>query len=716
MLITGNFIPNVTKAHLEVSHEPGVSYWGSFYSFGLSNRLMFHTEHCLFILFNNGAQWRIVDTIGADAYSVMLDQFHTERAFVTCISGGFAVTEDAGKSWRHIPLPEKMSDGRQCSIETHPSRKNLLLLHCTVLHGDFKLGFYSNKRTDTPSFMEVIAYASDDGGASFKRLATPVDECNATSDLEFCGVKCRFMNFSEEPIANSDDIFCNLEITRLTDTHGWSTFPYAIDIGRKTFKKMNPSEPVLSTMNIPFYVADCGRNLKVFDEFQQLIVEKIWNLSSGALVLTSDGVGIENTSKSLWIWTSGSFKPVQLPKDVSFSPNRIQDLLEVDPKRILIYADVQGDGEDRNSECVLISDTSFLKFSFFNITLPPPAQKMRLYKMENLRGTLWGEFTFQEVVNEGYVGDSDRSYFDEKASWFNQFMKILHLIILKKPSPRRKDARRYVEYRNYEMTKLSFDNGKSWSNLRVADPSGMHRHLFKCNIEDVDHCSLHGSGSLYSSSRNEPTAGVLIRTGNVGRYASALDHEDDMTFISRDGGRSWEILFEYRVDTAFLDFGNIIVAIPSGDDCLRTKFLFSLDQGISWEEYKFDEPICVRDMRLHSWGLNLLIGLGSSEEGLTEYIFYSVSFSEAYEGRACDNNDWQNWYLAGGKCIDNFKSSFKRKKLDARCLMRNTFKDLLLDKESCFFENFTEKSWDLLYSAFYWFFDFFGARSYSWES
>lgn len=27
MLITGKFIPDMTKAHLEVSHEPGVSYW-----------------------------------------------------------------------------------------------------------------------------------------------------------------------------------------------------------------------------------------------------------------------------------------------------------------------------------------------------------------------------------------------------------------------------------------------------------------------------------------------------------------------------------------------------------------------------------------------------------------------------------------------------------------------------------------------------------------
>ncbi|AQZ13986.1 hypothetical protein BZL39_F06240 [Zygosaccharomyces parabailii] len=134
LLITGDFIPNVTKAHPEVSKERGVSYWGSFYPFGHSNTLMFHTEHSLLISFNNGAQWRIVDTIGTGAYSVLLDRFHTERAFVTCISGKIAVTEDAGKSWRDISLPEKISDGSRCSIETHSSRKNLLLLHCILFY------------------------------------------------------------------------------------------------------------------------------------------------------------------------------------------------------------------------------------------------------------------------------------------------------------------------------------------------------------------------------------------------------------------------------------------------------------------------------------------------------------------------------------------------------------------------------------------------------
>lgn len=81
--------------------------------------------------------------------------------------------------------------------------------------------------------------------------------------------------------------------------------------------------------------------------------------------------------------------------------------------------------------------------------------------MGNLRGTLWGEFTFREVVDEGDVGDSYGSNFGEKASWFKQLMKILHLIILKKPYSSRKNARPYFEYRNYEITKLSSDNEKS---------------------------------------------------------------------------------------------------------------------------------------------------------------------------------------------------------------------------------------------------------------
>lgn len=57
---------------------------------------------------------------------------------------------------------------------------------------------------------------------------------------------------------------------------------------------------------------------------------------------------LKNTSNKLWIWTQGSFKPVQLPKGVSFSPNRIQALLELDPTKILMYADVEEGEEDKN--------------------------------------------------------------------------------------------------------------------------------------------------------------------------------------------------------------------------------------------------------------------------------------------------------------------------------------------------------------------------------
>lgn len=56
-------------------------------------------------------------------------------------------------------------------------------------------------------------------------------------------------------------------------------------------------EPVLSTVNTPFYTADFGKHLKIFDEFQNTLVEKIWNWFSGTLVLTSYGTGIEKYVK-----------------------------------------------------------------------------------------------------------------------------------------------------------------------------------------------------------------------------------------------------------------------------------------------------------------------------------------------------------------------------------------------------------------------------------
>lgn len=82
--------------------------------------------------------------------------------------------------------------------------------------------------------------------------------------------------------------------------------------------------------------------------------------------------------------------------------------------------------------------------------------------------------------------------------------------------------------------------------------------------------------------RNEQTAGILMKIGVSEEISLMQDKYDPMKFISRDDGVSWEVAFDFPVYAVYLDFGNIIIAIPESsppNGWSLKKLFFSLDQG-----------------------------------------------------------------------------------------------------------------------------------------
>ncbi|GAV52725.1 hypothetical protein ZYGR_0AH00100, partial [Zygosaccharomyces rouxii] len=148
-----------------------------------------------------------------------------------------------------------------------------------------------------------------------------------------------------------------------------------------------------------------------------------------------------------------------------------------------------------------------------------------------------------------------------------------------------------------------------------------------------------------------------------------------------------EVAFEFPVYAAFLDFGNIIVAIPepsSPKNSSVKKCFYSLDQGNNWREYHLEESTDAFYIKIVSRGSNAVIGLGKKkDEQPAEHTFCTIDFSEVFGGSACTDGDWEKWYLSDGKCFNGVKYSFNRRKADAQCLMRKTFEELTLNEESC---------------------------------
>lgn len=237
------------------------------------------------------------------------------------------------------------------------------------------------------------------------------------------------------------------------------------------------------------------------------------------------------------------------------------------------------------------------------------------------------------------------------------------------------------------VSKISIDDGKTWSPLRVEDDSS-------CTLEDG--CSLHlasidimdGQGKFTTG----PTANILVGIGNTGEHTKA--YEDMSTYVSRDGGVSWKLAHEEACLYAFGDHGNIILAIPyyEGKDEPAKKALFSLDQGNTWQESKLETPfypISITTSLDGSSSKLLITGLLSGEKEGEITVLYD--FSNAFGGKKCDHDKDMEQVFARVSpeydnkplCIYGRKESFQRRKPDAQCLVKELFEDVRVEKDPC---------------------------------
>ncbi|KAE9404167.1 hypothetical protein BT96DRAFT_814006 [Gymnopus androsaceus JB14] len=76
--------------------------------------------------------------------------------------------------------------------------------------------------------------------------------------------------------------------------------------------------------------------------------------------------------------------------------------------------------------------------------------------------------------------------------------------------------------------------------------------------------------------------GVIMAVGNVGKPLASYTKSD--IFLSCNGGFTWE---------EFVDSGGILII--ANDQQPTDHVLFSVNQSVNWQEYKFtDKKICIR--------------------------------------------------------------------------------------------------------------------------
>ncbi|KAG6840198.1 vacuolar protein sorting/targeting protein PEP1 [Blastosporella zonata] len=145
------------------------------------------------------------------------------------------------------------------------------------------------------------------------------------------------------------------------------------------------------------------------------------------------------------------------------------------------------------------------------------------------------------------------------------------------------------------QTRITHNDGSTWKPLIPPKVDSQGRP-YACNEAVREKCALHVHGY---TERLDPRAtfsspsvvGLIMAVGNVGEKLAPYQESD--TFLSRDGGFTWEEVHKDAHLWEFGDSGSILVMV--NDEEPTDHVLFSTDEGLNWREYKFtNDKIRVR--------------------------------------------------------------------------------------------------------------------------
>ncbi|GAA5912886.1 vacuolar protein sorting/targeting protein 10 [Sporobolomyces salmoneus] len=244
-------------------------------------------------------------------------------------------------------------------------------------------------------------------------------------------------------------------------------------------------------------------------------------------------------------------------------------------------------------------------------------------------------------------------------------------------------------------TRITFDDGGRWNLIKAPAMDNEGRKI-KCDVEDLESCSLHlhsvtqphNYGRVFSST----APGLLMGVGSIGAHLLPYDECD--TFLSIDNGMSWRMVDDGANKYEFGDQGSVLVMVEDEEPTDEVKYSF--DMGKTW--FEFDLGVKLRARLLttvpDSTSLKFLL-LGtltrrSDKKGSAgeRHIVVHMDF-ESLKKRKCNAGDMEKWYARKiGKngeadCLMGHKQWFMRRKPDADCVVANKWNDPVGTEENC---------------------------------
>ncbi|KAJ3357252.1 vacuolar protein sorting/targeting protein PEP1 [Entophlyctis luteolus] len=266
------------------------------------------------------------------------------------------------------------------------------------------------------------------------------------------------------------------------------------------------------------------------------------------------------------------------------------------------------------------------------------------------------------------------------------------------------------DYRKKKLisSRISFDDGARWNLIRPPEKD-VNGESWKCKVSTgaVDSkCSLHfhSQTEFHNLGRTFSTLsapGILIGVGNVGDHL--LNYDESDTFLSSDGGITWQNIVRGPHKYEIADMGSLIVLVP--DSGVMREILFSTKRGAvgTWnsvtlpsvEQNKW-KPVAT-SIDPDSTSSQMII-IASSDSVKKPSAVFHVDFSKVHS-RKCDfdasnpsnSKDFELYTpkkpTIGGSatdaCILGEDVGYFRRKQDADCYVGRKFKHPEIKRKTC---------------------------------
>ncbi|KAJ7657814.1 vacuolar protein sorting/targeting protein 10 [Mycena polygramma] len=224
------------------------------------------------------------------------------------------------------------------------------------------------------------------------------------------------------------------------------------------------------------------------------------------------------------------------------------------------------------------------------------------------------------------------------------------------------------------QSRITHNDGGTWTSL-VPPTHDSHGNAYPCATSQ---CALHVHGytERYDPSATYSSAsvvGLIMAVGNVGESLIPYDQSD--TFLSRDGGFTWQEVHKDAHLWKVGDSGSIIVI--ANDEGPTDHVLFSINEGLSWSEYKFSaDKIRIRYILTVPADTSRRFLLLGHPPYSTTYLAVYIDFT-ALTSRQCvidvddpGHDDFELWSPSderAERCLFGRQTVYHRRVRDADC-------------------------------------------------